>query len=430
MQDHKRVDRKNGPFVNRITDLHIPKVYREILANGTEYIEVNMGTQNLVQLEVLYRGGRLSETKKGVSRATSRLIKEGTKSFSSSQLAEGVDFYGANMSTGASLDYSYAKIFTLNKYFGKVLPLLSEVLNKPTFPQHELDKYIANSVQKLKVERAKSELVAYRTITECLYGVDHPYGYNSTEEIYYNIQRDDLLSFFDANIGSDNRIIIVSGRISPEIRETVKKEFGEKRKETEKWLYQAPDFTPKRLSKRIKAEDDLQCAIKIGCRLFKRDHPHFADMFILNTILGGYFGSRLMSSLREDKGFTYNIYSSIDMMINDGYFNISTEVGNEYLEDTLAGIYHEMDVLKSTKVSSEELDMVRNYLSGNFLNMIDGPFKVAGMSKVISLNGLDFEFYRNLMRRIHTISADDIFQMANKYLCKENMVEIIVGNPE
>ena len=429
MQDQKRVDRTTGPLVSRIKDLNIPEVHREILANGTEYVEVNMGTQNLVQVEVLYKGGRIAEGKKGVSRAASRLLKEGTRSFTSSQLAEGVDFYGANMTSGASLDYAYAKAFTLNKYFGKVLPMLSDILTNPIFPQNELDKYIANSIQKLKVERAKSELVAYRTITECLYGEDHPYGYNSTEQMYQELKQADLFEFFDANFGSDNRIIIVSGRISPDIRERIKHEFGTVYKEAFIPTYAEPNVPVERISKQLKAEDNLQSAIKIGCRLFKRDHPNFADMFILNTILGGYFGSRLMSSLREDKGYTYNIYSSIDMMIHDGYFNISTEVGNEYLEQTLEGIYLEMEKLKTIRIDSFELEMVRNYLSGNFLNMIDGPFKVAGMSKVITLNDLDFDFYRNLMRRIHTISAEDIFEMANTYFKKENMVEIIVGNP-
>jgi len=424
-----RVDRKKGPAINKITKLNIPPVHREILPNGTELIEVNMGTQNLVQLEVLHKGGRISENKKGVSRATAAMMKEGTENFTSSQLAEEVDFYGANISTGASLDYSYSKVFTLNKYFDKILPLLTEVLDKPTFPNRELEKYKANSIQKLQVENAKSELVAYRAITEDLYGKDHSYGYNSTKEIYQNLKREDLIKYYDSSYGSDNRIIILSGKITDDIRSLVKQTFGKISKPIAQFDYIEPNIDQGRIIKKIKAEDNLQSAIKIGCRLFKRDHPDFADLFILNTILGGYFGSRLMSSLREEKGYTYNIYSSIDMMIHDGYFNISTEVGNEYLDKTLDGIYHEMELLTSKKVERDELDMVKNYLSGNFLNMIDGPFKVAGMSKVIALNELDFDFYRNLMRRIHTVTTDDIQNLAKKYFVKSNMVEIIVGNP-
>ena len=307
--------------------------------------------------------------------------------------------------------------------------MLMEVIEGPTFPEAELEKFRANSIQKLKVEKAKSELVAYKAITECLYGKDHAYGYNSTEEIYRNLKREDLIEYYASNFGSENRTIILSGKITEDIREEVRGVFGKKHLKSTPICYQEPSFTPTRLIKRIKADDNLQCAIKIGCRLFKRNHPDFADMFILNTILGGYFGSRLMSSLREDKGYTYNIYSSVDMMIYDGYFNVSTEVGNEYLEKTLEGIYHEMEKLTTKKVESNELNMVRNYLSGNFLNMIDGPFKVAGMSKVIALNDLNFDFYRNLMDRIHTVTSEDLLSLAKKYFVKKNMLEIIVGNP-
>jgi len=424
------IDRKNGPKIKKITELRIPPIHREILNNGVELIEVNMGTQNLIQLEVLFRGGRINESSKGVSRAVARLLKEGTKSYTGSELAEEVDFYGANISSGASLDYSYVKIFTLNKHFHKMLPILGEVVFYPSFSDEELQKYKKNSIQKLKVEMVKSELVAYKAITEQIYGSDHPYGYNSSEAIYDGLTKESLKEYFQNSYGTDNCVVILSGKITSDIKQSVKTLFGNRPKKKVKLEYKAPTSRPSNhLSLRLKAEDNLQSAVKIGCPLFKRDHEDFADMFILNTILGGYFGSRLMSSLREKKGYTYNIYSSIDMMIYDGYFNISTEVGNEYLEATLSGIYEEMEILKKEPVGEVELDMVKNYLSGNFLNMIDGPFKVAGMAKVAALNGLGFDFYQNLMARIHIINAKDIQRLANKYFIKEKMIEIIVGNP-
>ena len=427
--DMMRVDRKKGPTINKIKRLDIPHVDREILPNGTELIQVDMGTQNLVQLEVLYRGGRILEDKKGVSRATSRLIKEGTFKHTSSQLAEEVDYYGANISSGANLDYSYLKIFSLGKYFDRILPLLQEVIENPRFPEEELIKYKASSIQKLIVENTKSELVAYKTITEALYGRNHPYGYNSTEAMYNDLSVQDMIDCYNSCFGTDNRIVILSGKLTDDIRKRVRDVFGSNPKTTSKYSYKEPKEPTVASKKVIKGEDKLQSAIKIGRRLFKRNHDDFYDFFILNTILGGYFGSRLMSSLREEKGYTYNIYSSIDMMIHDGYFNISTEVGNEYLENTLEGIYQEMDILTHTKVGHVELEMVRNYLSGNFLNMVDGPFKVAGMAKVIALNSLDFDFYSNLMKRIHAVNPEDLLRSAQKYLDPTKMTEIIVGNP-
>jgi len=357
------------------------------------------------------------------------LLKEGTESYTGSQLAEEVDFYGANISSGGSLDYSYVKIFTLNKYFLKMLPILEEVVYKPSFADEELQKYAKNSIQKLKVEMAKSELVAYKAITEKLYGPDHVYGYNSTNEIFNNLTREKLLDYYNTAYGTDNCTVIMSGKITDEVRQAVKALFGKQPKKEVELDFNLPKVLPQNCSERIKAEDNLQSAVKIGCRLFKRDHKDFQDMFVLNTVLGGYFGSRLMSSLREEKGYTYNIYSSIDMMIYDGYFNVSTEVGNEYLEATLEGIYSEMERLKNEKIGKIELDMVKNYLSGNFLNMVDGPFKVAGIAKVGALNNLDISFYQKLMSRIHSVTAEDLQALAKKYFLRENMIEIIVGNP-
>ena len=423
------VDRTQGPPINKVTSLSIPPVSRTILENGIELIEVNMGTQSLVQLEVLFKGGRVTEVQKGASRAVARLLKEGTVSLTGSEIAEKVDFYGANLSSGASLDYSYVKIFALTKYFNKILPIMEEVLYKPTFPQTELDKYKTNCIQKLKVEMAKSELVAYKKVTEEIYGVDHVYGYNSTDEIYRSLTRVALQEYYDASYGTSNCIVILSGDVTNEVRNSVVEVFGSRAPKHVAIEYQEATNTPiTDTVHKYKSEDDLQTAVKIGMKLFKRSHPDFADMFILNTILGGYFGSRLMSSLREEKGYTYNIYSSIDMMMYDGYFNISTEVGNQYLEATLEGIFEEVDRLKTELISEIELDMVKNYLSGNFLNMIDGPFKVAGMSKVVALNGLDFGFYEDLMARIHSISAADLLALANKYLNREEMVTVLVGN--
>jgi len=423
------VDRTKGPQIKKVTSLSIPPVSRTILDNGIELIEVNMGTQSLVQLEVLFKGGRVTEIQKGASRAVARLLKEGTKSYTGAEIAEKVDFYGANLSSGASLDYSYVKIFALTKYFGKILPIMEEVIYAPAFPQMELDKYKTNCIQKLKVEMAKSELVAYKKVTEEIYGVDHVYGYNSTDDIYKSLSIESLREYYDTSYGTSNCVVILSGDVTDDVRSAVVEVFGSKaKKQVEIDYEEASNMPDTERIHRFKSEDNLQTAVKIGMKLFKRSHPDFADMFILNTILGGYFGSRLMSSLREEKGYTYNIYSSIDMMIYDGYFNISTEVGNQYLEATLDGIFEEVDRLRNEPISEVELDMVKNYLSGNFLNMIDGPFKVAGMSKVVALNGLDFEFYEDLMARIHSITAEDLQLLAKKYLKTQNMVTVLVGN--
>ncbi|MEE9439871.1 MAG: pitrilysin family protein [Saprospiraceae bacterium] len=422
-----KVDRSRGPEIKKITKLNLPEIKKTTLTNGVKLIEINIGTQELVQVEVLYTGGRLNEQKKGFARATARLSKEGTVTYTSSEIAEKIDFYGANISSGASLDYSFVKLFVLSKFLYKVLPIFSEIIYSPIFPKEELQKYKTNSLQRLIVEQSKSEIMAYKTLTEKLYGQDHPYGYNSSKEIYDSINTEDLINYHKNAFTPDKCTIIISGSISEDIRQLVIDTFGQKLKGGKPLEYKKPIKTIHNEKIFISTGTKLQSSIKIGRRLFDRSHPDFIDLFITNTILGGYFGSRLMTTLREQKGYTYNIYSSIDMMIYGGYFNISTEVGNEHIEDTIEGIYHEMEILKNELVSNEELEMVKNYLSGNFLNMIDGPFKVAGMAKVVALNNLSFDFYKRIMDRIQTITPIQIRLIAQKYFDKEKMIEVIAG---
>ena len=170
-----------------------------------------------------------------------------------------------------------------------------------------------------------------------------------------------------------------------------------------------------------------QSSIRIGRKLFSRHHPDYKGLFVLNTILGGYFGSRLMANLREEKGYTYNIHSSLDAMRYDGYFYIGTEVGTQHTSATLEQIYLEMQKLQDTPISTDELEMVRNYLMGNFLTMLDGPFNVSEVAKTLVSDHIPLSFFESLVRTVQEIQAEELQLLAQKYLNKEEMWEVIVG---
>ena len=182
--------------------------------------------------------------------------------------------------------------------------------------------------------------------------------------------------------------------------------------------------TPQKI--KIPHIDSVQTAIKVGCKLFNRNHPDFNGLYILNTILGGYFGSRLMANIREDKGYTYNIFSSVDAMFHDGYFYVGTEVGNEFTEKTLAEIYREMNLLKENLIEEEELNMVKNYLLGNMLTMLDGPFNVSEVVKTYVVENLPVTDFNKLTQTIKNITAEELRELAKKYFKPENMWEVIV----
>jgi predicted Zn-dependent peptidase len=185
------------------------------------------------------------------------------------------------------------------------------------------------------------------------------------------------------------------------------------------------DAPPQKI--KIKHQDSVQTAILIGCRLYARNHPDYNDWIVLNTILGGYFGSRLMTNIRENKGFTYNIFSTFDTMHYDGCFYIGTEVGNDMVDKTLKEIYREMKILQKKAVSENELSMVKNYLLGNMLTMLDGPFNIIDIVKTTTLEQLPDNSFATLVESIKTITPQKIQTLAKKYLGPEKMWEVVVG---
>ena len=421
------IDRSIAPQIHNITSIKFPSVERYLLDNGIEVVEVNRGTQEIIRLEVIYDASRPVEDKQLAARMTAAIQKEGTASFSSEDLAEKIDYYGSSINSGSNLDFSYFSIFVLGKFFGEVMPILSEVLQQPTFPEHELLQNQEIALEKLKSNMSKSDLVAYRKITEEMYGSYHPYGYNSSEENISAITRADLVHHFKSYHTSDRCRIVVSGKLNSSIRKIINNTLGQIKTKSIVKEYRPPSIKLHHKLLHVKSDQEHQTAIKIGRRMFNRRGEDFAAAFMLNTVLGGYFGSRLMESIREDLGYTYNIYSSLEPLVYDGYFTINTEVSNDLVAPTIKEIYNQINILQQEKISNKELDMVRNYVMGNFLNMIDGPFRVGNVIKTLSVSKMNVEEYESIINQIYNCTPNQIQNMAQKYLQRKDMIEVMVG---
>lgn len=421
------LDRKIPPPVHEVTNLFLPYPSVFYLDNGIPVYETRLGTQEIMKVEIVFMSGRLHEHKRLVSRATARMLREGTASYTSAVLAERVDFYAGTLQTPVSLDTGSLVMYCMNKHFPKLVPILAEMLLEPTFPEKELKTYIDNNIQTLLVDLSKNDVLAYRHITELIFGENHPYGYNSTPVDYRALTQADLLKHHAEQLTSDNCLIFLSGKTNDTILALLNQYIGQK-KTVAQMPKQSWDFPiQKPQSIKIKHEDTLQAAIRIGRRFGTRKHPDFAQFYVLNTILGGYFSSRLMTNIREKRGFTYNIYSALDLMHHDGYFYISSEIGNKFVKKALVEIYHEMEKLQHELVSDHELKMVKNYLLGNMLNMIDGPFAVSEVVKAHITEGVDFNHFHQFIDTVRHITPLQIRNMAQKYFNKADMFEVIVG---
>ena len=420
-------NRKKAPIIQDISNLRLPNTQKISLDNGIPVYILNMGTQDILKLEMVFYAGRPFENKKLLGRATARLLKEGTPQYNSQEIAEKIDFYGGTLTTPVNLDTSSIVLYSLKKHFEKLLTLVNQLLYHPTFPEKELNNYIRNSKQNLQVDLSKNDVLAYRQITELIFGAQHPYGYNSVFETYDNLNREDLQAHHQKHYTAENCVFFLSGKVDESVILLLNQYLGQSQlagKSSPKslpYIHKAPEQI------KIDKKDSVQTAIRIGRRLFSRRHPDYQAMFILNTILGGYFSSRLMANIREDKGYTYNIFSSLDTMRYDGYFMVGTEVGNEYVDATIKEIYKEFELLQQEPIDAEELAMVQNYMLGNLMTMLDGPMNVSEVIRTLVLDDLPFEEFGNLVQLIKQISPKQIQTLAQKYLDKNAMWEVIVG---
>jgi zinc protease len=423
------VNRKIAPPIYEVTSLALPSPTISHLDNGIPVYETRLGTQDIMKIEVVFHAGRPQEHKRLVSRATSRQLREGTKSYSSAQLAEEIDFYAGTVQTPISLDTGSIVMFCMTKHFPKLVPILAEIVQEPTFPEKELLTFAENNIQSLVVDLSKNDVLAYRKITELIYGENHPYGYNSTPDNYRELTPNDLKKHHRELYTSDNCLIFLSGKTDDSILKLLNQYFGQKK--TMSIKNKNPLIIPSEKPQKIKLknEDTLQSSIRIGRRMGSRQtNPDYNGFSVLNTIFGGYFGSRLMTNIREKKGYTYNIYSSVDMMHHDGYFYISSEVGNQFVKKAVTEIYRELEILQNDLVKPEELKMVQNYLLGNMLNMIDGPFSVSDVVRSFVTEGVPLDQFTELVETIKSITPQGLRDLAQKYFNREDMFEVIVGS--
>lgn len=421
------LNRAIAPPLREITSLHVPRPEIIYLDNGVPVYITRMGTQPVVRMELVFEAARWHESEKLISRATSQLMKEGTKVRSGADIAETVDFYGGSIGFAGSLDTSNVTLFCLTKHFDKLLPLVDDVLTAPAFAEEDIEKFKRRSLQRFKMETGKTDVIAYRKITEAIFGKDHPYGYNSHPKLFDNIQREHLINHFLKNYRAGNLKIFLSGYPTDNVLEALNKTIGRNIPtgySTPKLVEVMPD--PKQVIK-IPKKNNLQSAIRIGCRIFNREHADYNGFYVLNTILGGYFGARLMTNLREDKGYTYGVYSSVEPLRYDGYFNVSTEVAKGAAGAALSEIYHEFERLREKPIGNEELQMVRNYLLGLFLTALDGPFNTSEMIRTLISEGSELDFFDDMVTTVKTITPKEIQDLANKYLKRENMYEVVVG---
>lgn len=410
-------------------EIHIPKFIEPItirLANSIEVYVLEGGVTDLCRLDMVFEAGSKVQDKALQASMCNAMLFEGTANKKGEEIYESLDFYGAYTQLDINSDRAVVSLYTLNKYFDKVFPIFIDAIKNADFSEDELKVILAQKKQSFIINSEKVEFKARNTFFNTLFG-DHPYGYSPSIEDFENISQVDLLKFHDAYYKSAAMKVYVSG-LMPKNGEAILNEY------LGTWKLKKTSTVQKYSSKvkndkiHIAKEGALQSAIRIGRVCFNSHHRDYHQLKYLSVVLGGYFGSRLMSNIREDKGLTYGIGAVCVNQEESGYFSISTEVKGEGTQLALQEIYFELRRLRQELISNKELKLIKNYIIGQILNSSDGPFAQASLLKNMHVQGVGFEFYENYKNILDNIDAETLKDLANKYLKEEDLCEIVVGN--
>jgi len=424
------LDRTTPPAIHDAVEFEykLPPINTETLKNGTPFYWLNVGVQDVIEIDWVFPAGVWYEQKNSVAHAMAALMKNGTSNKTAEQISEALEFYGAELKIGAGNDYATVTLFSLTKHLPVLLPIVYEILTDATFPEYEVDLYKNNAIQKLSVNLRKCEFVANQQIDSMLFGAEYPYGRFSRKESIEAITRADLIDFYKTNYNFAKCKIFMAGKVTAKEAELINSIFGAPVLENINMLVSSFSINPpaEKIKRISNDPNGVQGAIRIGRIFPNRNHPDYTPMVVLNTLFGGYFGSRLMSNIREEKGYTYGIYSSLSPEVNNGSLVIHTETGRDVTEDAIKEIYREMEILCNELASEEELLLVKNYLLGGLLGDLDGPFSILRRWRTLILHGFTEDTFNKNINSYKSITPEILQSLAKKYLRKEDFVEVVV----
>jgi predicted Zn-dependent peptidase len=417
------LDRSLPPAFSRNFSFALPDP-EVILAGSSQFIFLSGVQQEVFKIEVVLKAGKWYEPRPGLAHFTSLMLNKGTSKRNAGEIAEIVDYYGSQIEISSGYDFASISLYGLQKNIEKIVPLFLEILSDPTFPEGELDLQRQIFLQNLEINERKNSFVASKLIRRNIFGTHHPYGSSVERENAEALSASDLKNFFRSNFFPHE--IYAVGHFNAQQVRWCADQFAQlppgEPAPAENLLIVAGDSV-----EHVARPDSVQSTIRLGKSTINRNHADYFSLLLLNHVLGGYFGSRLMKNVREKKGLTYGIYSSLTPFKNGCLFSIGADVNKSNLELTRSEVKKELQLLGVDAVAKDELEIARNHLLGSFQLEVANPFSLLDKIKNVRLNQLGDRYYRNLISGIERITADELKGVAEKYFAVDDLTEVTVG---
>ena len=419
------LNRTIAPATQAIKKLNFP-VFQHTLGNsGIPIYFLQAETDEVLRVEFVFDAGIAKQTQKVIASAVNTLLTEGTLTRNAKEIADGLDFYGSYVQARCAIDDAQLTLYCLKKHLANCLIIVNDVIKNAQYIDNELDIYKKNNKQRLKVQQQKTSYKCRKAFYEEIFGNASPISSFSISDDYENISRETLVKFHQQNYATSIKYITASGDVDEHVLSELKGFTNDFSVKSTPNIYNSPIHQTE--NKYIKKEKSVQATLRVGRKLFNRTNLDYRKLQLTNMVLGGYFGSRLMKNIREDKGLTYGIYSVLDSYLDDGCFYIEADVNTNKSELALAEINKELLKLCETLVEDKELIQAKNYFLGSLLRSIDGPFTIMDRNRIILDYGFDKTYYDEFLEIINTTNAVEIRDLCNKYFNPKNLVEIVCG---
>lgn len=430
------LNRLQPPPTHPLTQLVLPTPTVQSLPNGARLHVLAHDAQPVLRLQVVLPAGKHQEPLPGLAQLTARMLTEGTAARSAREIADMVAFYGASLDCEAGPDRAMLTLYCLARHLPTLLPLVQEVLTTPSFPAEELRQMQQRTAQNMRVERQKTSSRASEEMNRQLFGETSAYGRPFDEDALNRLTADDLRSFHAAAYAPAGADIFLSGDVAA-ATETVAAGLGQ-------WqpagasptagATASPAATPAADEPAapgtlitVPVEGSIQASLRVGRRWPALTEAQTPELLLLVKVLGGYFGSRLMRNIREDKGFTYGIHASVVPREQATALVIGTDVNGAQAEATRHEIASELTRLQNEPLDDDELETVKNYTLGKLIGETATVFEQADRYRYVVLHGLRPDYYAELVRRTQAATAAELQTLARTYLSPADMLTVVAG---
>jgi zinc protease len=418
------IDRKPAPSFSPLVNFQLPEPEVTRLPNGCNLVHLNIVKQDVIKIELLFKAGKWFEPEPGVAHFTGQLLDRGIPGKTAYQIATSFDLFGASVEINAGLDFTSVSLYSLASNVHETLPLFFKLLTEPIFPDAELVQAKEIFAQNLKLNLEKNSFVASRNIRKNIFGELHPYGATLDEGHLNAIASSALRQYFSMRFSPYEAY--VTGPLSESTGNILKEMLGRliAKSVSEQVSFSIKEGSP---SERVEKAESVQTSIRIGKRSINRAHENYPKFILLNHILGGYFGSRLMKNLREDHGLTYGIHSSVSTFVNDSVFMIGTDVNKQDQALAIDEIRKEIEMLCSTYITDAELALARNHLLGGLQLDAANPFSIMDKIKMLRINNLNTDYYHSLFDKITDTNSQELKNLAIRHFNPETFYSVSVG---